>query len=771
MVVKVDRYRSQTGTPRGGVSPGNPQNVGGADVGGALLQVAQVGVDILADRRRQQEEITAATGAAWAASFLGGGDSEYVRQRQQWVEESGDTGEGVVAKSAAWFDARIALAAEQAPDEASRKFALLKLQERRVAQDISAFEFEVGARKDWAKVEQDKGVESAASAAAADYASASSYAAEQVAAIRANPLFSPLEKREREVAAVESIAMAAAIGEAERNPYGMRRSILSSFGMGADTPTAEVVMQRDTAISMLEKIETDTGVSVPEELRAEAVTALMSGGGVSVDNATGAVKVTRGDQSGAVGGPWAINALSANQRAQLLSKVDTEIARREADERQRAEAGKVFIQQRVMDTTVALRSGEAVPLPAYAELVAGYGPERAALIYRELQLLQQNAPTIATMKGATNEELAAVISDEPTGTADRSVRQETYTLRATAAKEELAAREADPGGDTLRKSEVVREAYDAWQAVAAAPGADPQLAADAQARFVRTLFGEQRRRGIVAPKLPEVYVADVARTFDTQMREGDPEVAARSLEATARTMMGEPAALAQLSEKLSSAGRFAIDGVPGMTIRRLQEHANVTDAQRRDQLAAVGVTPSDVEEAVVDQFADFMATFSERPEGQSTRARYLDAAKIAAADALTTGRAATPEDAARVAYNELYGERNTVADGLRIPSDLPADRVTAGLRAYLSHAGTLTAVPVEPGLTEAETRAAQTRTLERNGRWVTNGEGDGAYLYMGGDFVKDAHGRVIEVKYRDAVLIEPERAPPARPRSSRGPDY
>jgi hypothetical protein len=108
---------------------------------------------------------------------------------------------------------------------------------------------------------------------------------------------------------------------------------------------------------------------------------------------------------------------------------------------------------------------------------------------------------------------------------------------------------------------------------------------------------------------------------------------------------------------------------------------------------------------------------------------------------------------------------------LRIPTDLPAERVTAGLRAYLRHAGTLTAVPVEPGLTEAETRAAQTRTLERNGRWVTNGEGDGAYLYMGGDFVRDAHGRVIEVKYRDAVLIEPERAPPARPRSSRGQDY
>jgi hypothetical protein len=312
----------------------------------------------------------------------------------------------------------------------------------------------------------------------------------------------------------------------------------------------------------------------------------------------------------------------------------------------------------------------------------------------------------------------------------------------------------------------VREAYDAWQAVAAAPGADAQQAADAQARFVRTLFGEQRRRGIVEPKLPEVYVADVVRTFDAQMREGDPEVAARSLEATARTMMGEPAALAQLSEKLSSAGRFAVDGVPGMTIRRLQEHANVTDAQRRDQLAAYGVTPADVEEAVVDEFADFMATFSERPDGQATRARYLDAAKIAAADALTTGRAATPADAARVAYAELYGDRNAVSEGLRIPGDLPADRVTAGLRAYVSHAGALAEVKVEPGLTEAESRAALTRTLERNGRWVTNGEGDGAYLYMGGDFVKDAHGKPIEVKYRDAVLIEPLTPVPA-PRTPR----
>jgi hypothetical protein len=769
MAVKIDRYRQQTSTPRVGISPGNPQVVAGPDLGGALLQAAGAIAGVAAERKRQQDEIKAATGAAWSAKFLGETQSELTRLRPQWEAEGGDTGEGVVEKTKAYMEQRRTLATEQAPDDDSRNFTTLKLTEYATAQDIAAFEFETQRRKEWTLVTQDQGIEAAASAASSDYAGAASLAAVQTAAIDGNPLISPLDKRKLKVAAVERIAMGAALGEAERNPYGMRSSILSTLGVNPKSSVQEIVLQRDSAIAALEKIEADEGVAVPEDQRSAAVAALMGGGGIAVNKATGEITVTRGDQSGAAGrGPWAIEALSVPQRIELLSKVEAEIGRRETDAKQRAEGAKVFLQQRAANTLTALENGEPVPLMSLGELQAAYGPERGAIVYREMQVKQSNAGWIAEMRGMTNAELVASLSAGPTGTEDRQPRQEAWNYRVTRIKAEIDARNADPGGYVLQNAPSVKESYDHWQRMveyAGTPGASadaPARAIAAQSDFIRNLFAEQRRLGYTDPKLPAAYVDAAAARFNEMLVSGDPEVAAREVEFAVQAMVNTPAALAQFAAKLPVAGQFAIDGVPGLTARKLAEQAKVKDADRSELLAARGVAPSEVDEAVADQFAEFTATFGGRPEASAAQARYLEAGKLLAVEALSSGRATDAKAAARMAYEELYGERNTVAGGLRIPKQYEPDAVVNGLRVLqFTDITERVAIPIEPGMTADETREGVAFNIRRNGRWVTNGTGTGAILFVGGEAVKDVDGKPIEVSYDEAVQAAPTVEPSA----------
>ncbi len=57
---------------------------------------------------------------------------------------------------------------------------------------------------------------------------------------------------------------------------------------------------------------------------------------------------------------------------------------------------------------------------------------------------------------------------------------------------------------------------------------------------------------------------------------------------------------------------------------------------------------------------------------------------------------------------------------------------------------------VSPGMTEGQTRERILTNIRRNGRWVTNETGDGAYLMVAGKPALDGGGQPISIKFSQA---------------------
>lgn len=761
MAVKVPTYTQQTSTPRGGIDGGNPMVVQGPDLGGALMDLAAGIGNVQRHRERERKEQEDSIAAAYAANFLAETQSEAARVLTDLQMNSDEAGTGVVEGINSWMTERMKLA--KPPNDTAARFLQTQLLEYKTKLDIGAYDFETTRRRDWALNTHDRAITSAAQVAASDMEMAPTVIAQQRAAIEGNSMLDPVTKQEKIAELIERVSYAAVLGERERDPYLARSKLLRVLGLNASATAPEIVLERDSAILALSEIQEKSGVTIPPEMQQEAVTALMSGGGVAVDNTTGEIKVTRGQQwtENRERAGFAYDALPIPRVVELLSGAEAEIARRENAAASAAEQGKALILQRVADVETALTNGEAVPLPAMSELIFAQGEGRAAVTMSKLMVLQANAGELAGMAGKTNEELDAVVNAAPTGTGDREIRQAAYGLKVRAAASERAARDADPGGYVLQKSPSVRAAYDAFVTAAAEETsiqADPEAAAlvqRAQTDYIRASMTEQRRLGIHEPKMPKAFLEDVTRQFNEGMATRDSETAARRLEGAAMYMRDAPEALQQLGESVGEMGRLAIDGVPGPVIRRLMEQAKVKDADRSAILATRGVVPADIDTAVAQEFAPLVASFGAASDSDTAR-RYLDAGKALSVDILASGRAGNAQEAARMAYTELYAERNAVAGGLRIPNQYVPEKVVSGLETYLRvDVRDRVAITPEPGFSEAETRARTARTLQQYGRWITNANGDGAFLYYGGKPVQAIDGSDIEVKYEDASVMQP----------------
>lgn len=113
-----------------------------------------------------------------------------------------------------------------------------------------------------------------------------------------------------------------------------------------------------------------------------------------------------------------------------------------------------------------------------------------------------------------------------------------------------------------------------------------------------------------------------------------------------------------------------------------------------------------------------------------------------------------------MAYADLYANRETVANGLRIPLSYNAEAVTVGLDTRLRtiSADQLQITPPSPGFTPEETAARQIRAVQASGRWITDETGEGAYLMVGGKPVLGSDGTPIRQTYQQASQAPQQRA-------------
>lgn len=771
MAVKIERYRQRTATPQGQVSGGSPVAVGGPDLGGALLDLASGISGAVRSREQARKEQEDSVAAAYSSESLANLQRDGARELMKYKQEAGEDGAGVSDRINVWYEQRIEQAIAAAPNEAARSYIRDRGLEFRNRLDLSAFEFEVEGRQRYISDAVDRGTESAAAAAAAFPGFAEQAAAVQRAAIMATNL-SPDVKRAKVQALVDSVAVADVIARGERDPYALKRELLSRFGLGAETTREEMFMAEDSAVKALTEIQEREGVQVPVELQQQAAATLMSGGTISRDKATGEWMFSPRESGD---GDWSVRSLSVPKAWEMLQRVDAEIARRENKARQEAEYGKLLFAQRLRDIQATLASGEPTSLPSDAEMNFFLGPERAALEKTKLVTMQSMAGDLAAMDGLTNAEIIASVAVPPTGPENGEWRRQAYQIKAQRAAAIIKAREDDPGQYVLSNSTPVNMAYRAYveaeqqfrQAALTGQGTSIDQVIDAQTQYLSVLQAEQRRLGILDPKLPNAHVEAWADSFERGLKSDNPQLAAAQLEAMAATMSSSPEAVMQIVAKTSDFGAFAVDGVDGLVIKRLMAGREVPEDKRK-QLLPLDMPVSGIKAAVAQWFAPMTATFAAMGD-DATAARYVNAGNTLAMEHLIAGRASSPTEAARMAYAELFAEKNEVVGTYRISKaeDIPA--VQAGLADYLATLSpTELQVAVEPGMTAEETGARLLRTLRASAFWVNNQSGDGVFLMWAGGPVKRADGKPLEILFDEAaqrglLAPKPQPQPPRTP--------
>lgn len=431
--------------------------------------------------------------------------------------------------------------------------------------------------------------------------------------------------------------------------------------------------------------------------------------------------------------------------------------------RQESEALKVqgeLFKQRIDDIEVAAKKGDPFEIPSDTELVTFLGPAQAALTKQRLANYQGMAAGLKQMPALSNDELSAIASaPDPEGTEDRENRQFVRDSMAEEAGRILAARQADPGQASLTSSNVVQDSYRAWgDAANAFYGAGAQATpeqfdamARAQQTFVRTSFAQQRAWGITQPKLPKGVTEKMAEGFRVQM-ERDPAQAAAYL-SRLPDLLGSDEAVAEVGNKIGALAWLAMDGVPGLTLAKLQT-ANATPIAKRMELLPDGTNKADVERAVRQSFDPLLSTLAYQND-TVTANRYREAGMALTIDRMSRG--ASLGEAAASAYAELFGDRNTVNGSYRIDTTrYNADTVTRGLDMAMANlAPESLLVQPEPGFSLAESQARKARIVQQVGYWVNNGAGTGVYLMHPNGPVMGADGKPIQVLFDDAARAKP----------------
>lgn len=459
----------------------------------------------------------------------------------------------------------------------------------------------------------------------------------------------------------------------------------------------------------------------------------------------------------------ALGLLSPEQVLSVRSAAQSRLSELNRQKEAEFAVSRTLFTQRLDDLETAAKAGDPIEVPPMDEMVTFLGPAQAILKQRQLVGYQAMAGTLKALPGLTNAELEAVANaPNPEGVTDRENRQFVRDTVAGKAKQILALRQNDPGLAAAQSSPGVKQAYAQWQAAAsdfysAGQNATPeqfQAMNEAQANYVNTSFSQQRQWGVLEPKLPTDVVNGIAKSFQVGIANGDPVAVMRMSKIPEQ--MGSYAAIKQIGDKAGDLGWFSMEGVTPTVINQLAQ-ARAVKPDEANKLLPSNVKPTDVRDAVNKAFAPLVQTFTvpgiDQAGDTTSASRYLNGGVSLATAYLASGQASNAQEAASMAYQNLYADRETVMNGVRIPNNFNAQEVTQGMRNRL---GNLSPMQMfvrtpSPGLSVEETQNRVLRNVRLNGRWITNETGDGAYLMVAGKPALDAGGKPIGIKFSEAA--------------------
>lgn len=445
--------------------------------------------------------------------------------------------------------------------------------------------------------------------------------------------------------------------------------------------------------------------------------------------------------------------MSAADRNRAENLVGTLKARKRQEAETAAVLNRFDLTQQMQDIRARAFAGLDVgPLPSQQALVAAFGAERGASMYRDALTWQKAAGAMATVNTRPASEMQGVIDSylpaEQTGSAEML---QVRSALQSAAQAALVAREKDPGGFLIQTDPKLQSL---WQT--AISGADANTRATAAKTYL-SLAGARAKQLEIANT--DLIPAGYGKQFAGAL------MASESAEASANLLMSEqdkwgdqwPKVFPQLGTNLPGMYRVAGAGIARPAAKTLASLAQLKPDERNSALAAKlpeGTSRADVENAVKREFGQFYATFPSDAPGLDMRGNLHESALVLAQ--VHVGQGMSARDAAKLTYQELAGgEPLAMVNGspFRVPSseagndtdtiERGANLLVRGFRADPSML--VGSSPVTPDETYADRLTAMIR---EDGVLVTTPSADGVALYVGSEPVYRG-GKIVTWTWRE----------------------
>lgn len=261
MAVKIPQYQQQTAPNLLGVTPVAREVQVSDAVGragmrmagamqGAIATYDQLQAQIAAEKKRQEEE----DAKAWTASALANAVAEQATKLAEMQETTAEGAPDFTLQFNEQFDEYEQTALSLAPTETAKKYLGERLLALRTDLTQRALQFEVGERRRWRISTTQQAIDTASRAVAQDATRFDVTLAEQRAVIDAMDI--PPEQRQalREYAA-ETMATAAVLGEAERDPELALAKIADRLGVDLEQVTGPTAAPSRDAAEVQAKYE------------------------------------------------------------------------------------------------------------------------------------------------------------------------------------------------------------------------------------------------------------------------------------------------------------------------------------------------------------------------------------------------------------------------------------------------------------------------------------------------------------------------------------
>jgi hypothetical protein len=453
-------------------------------------------------------------------------------------------------------------------------------------------------------------------------------------------------------------------------------------------------------------------------------------------------------------GDSAIDALSFNQRIQLLQQADTLVNQQMALAREQ-------LKSKVQDFSAMAQSGVAIPanaVPSVQELTAAHGEADGLRIYNDevKPMLELNGDLQRFSTMSVGERQRVITERAPVpgdGYADATKRHAIMIQADQQLRTQMAA---DPAAYAMKYSPTVAQSFANLQQV---PAEDMLAKSAAASAFVTATLAEQNRLGVLNPTvLPKTVADGIVRQFFDQ-KDGGQNAAVLMQQQAQLWGKHWPAVYGQMAKDLPGAALVIGSGMKQQPAELLAR----ANAMKPDELKA-GLVSDDIKtakEKLQGTMADFQRSLAPMAGGAQTFSTFNEQTEKLTLMYMQAGE--TPQKAAVKAFNDTVGEKYEFVNNTnntavyRIPKGYDPSSITRGARRSIGSIGDADLeVPVSlNGLNAGQAKEAYVSAIKSSGYWVTAPDESGLVLYANGAAVVDTKGKPILRQWDELQVSTP----------------